>query len=476
MLTGDNGITSNASKSSTANAYYGAEEQVKLAYGAVKTEIMAQTVKNGTYDATTANNTKKLAQIVEKDLSGNKWFIDGTEAGVIKIRYKDTAIDQGAVDSTSNPKVPRQEGKVDYTITLQVQNATLQEDVEEIEDLNESVGNTPVEEQGGAEPTESNLTTDELAGLSNNGITEIAKNDITNNAIKSNDNIRAVITGEVPIPNGFYYVGGTKDDGVVISDNVADSGKGTSHSVAQTLIGNQFVWVPVEDSAKFVRSDWINWSGSGEPSTVESDYKEDASYDHTGKYQNMFDSVISNKGFFVARYEASQGINGYESKQGKTVWTYIAWGDSYWEVGTSGAVYQAISKYTENEYGVTSTLIYGIEWDAILRWMSLDNSLKGYITNSCGIGNYSDGIDVEQNSVALTGSSSSYVIKNIYDLAGNVKELTMETYNDGDYYNKTPRGGYFETSGLSEPVSRRTYTGWNAENCVYGGFRTALYL
>ena len=55
----------------------------------------------------------------------------------------------------------------------------------------------------------------------------------------------------VPIPDGFYYVGGTKEDGVVISDNPIDENKGTSHEVAQMLWGNQFVWIPVEDESKF---------------------------------------------------------------------------------------------------------------------------------------------------------------------------------------------------------------------------------
>ena len=134
MLTGDNGVVTNASKSAVTNAYYGAEEQVTLAYSAIMTQIMSETVKNGTYDATTAKNTKILAQIVEKDLNDkNKWIVDGTEAGVIKIRYIDTRIDQGAIDSTSNPQVPRQEGQVDYVIQLQSQNSNLSTDVSKLE-------------------------------------------------------------------------------------------------------------------------------------------------------------------------------------------------------------------------------------------------------------------------------------------------------------------------------------------------------
>ena len=45
----------------------------------------------------------------------------------------------------------------------------------------------------------------------------------------------------VTIPEGFYYVGGSKTEGIVISDNEADLGKGTSHEVAQTLVGNQLL-------------------------------------------------------------------------------------------------------------------------------------------------------------------------------------------------------------------------------------------
>ena len=51
----------------------------------------------------------------------------------------------------------------------------------------------------------------------------------------------------VPIPEGYYYVGGTKAKGIVISDNVADKelDKG-KENVRRDLAGNQWVWVPVE--------------------------------------------------------------------------------------------------------------------------------------------------------------------------------------------------------------------------------------
>ena len=54
----------------------------------------------------------------------------------------------------------------------------------------------------------------------------------------------------VPIPVGYYYVGGTKNTGVVISDEKSNENKGDAHSVSATLVGNQFVWVPVLQNQK----------------------------------------------------------------------------------------------------------------------------------------------------------------------------------------------------------------------------------
>ena len=56
--------------------------------------------------------------------------------------------------------------------------------------------------------------------------------------------VKALTPDNVPIPGGFYFVGGTKSTGVVISDSSSDEGKG----VDADLVGNQFVWVPVDQN------------------------------------------------------------------------------------------------------------------------------------------------------------------------------------------------------------------------------------
>ena len=104
MLTGNNGILTNSNKAKSTNVTAQAEEQMKLAYMAVRTEIMAQTVDNSSYDATATANMTALGKIVAEDLVGSDTTVTaftGTDKGYqvkvsgskIIIRYYDTSID-----------------------------------------------------------------------------------------------------------------------------------------------------------------------------------------------------------------------------------------------------------------------------------------------------------------------------------------------------------------------------------------------
>ena len=66
----------------------------------------------------------------------------------------------------------------------------------------------------------------------------------TTPTVTAGGNVKEVTSDGVPIPTGFYYVTGTKNTGVVISDNILDENNQEENA------GNQFVWVPVETSPK----------------------------------------------------------------------------------------------------------------------------------------------------------------------------------------------------------------------------------
>ena len=127
--------------------------------------------------------------------------------------------------------------------------------------------------------------------------------------------------------------------------------------------------------------------------------------------------------------------------------------------------------YTGNkntETNVKSTLCYGVQWDAVMNFIDsnyVNGRAEGYVKNSENQGNYT-------RNIAKTGDQETYAIKNIYDMAGNVYEWTMEAYStDG----RVDRGGNYRDSGDRYPASYRNYTVPDGSKDDIG-FRVTLYL
>ena len=261
----------------------------------------------------------------------------------------------------------------------------------------------------------------------------------------------------VTIPKGFYYVGGTKATGIVISDAKADENIYSKEKRADQanipgdgLVGNQFVWVPVENIAEFKR--YPNYIFNGSTVSINSNYEpSQEGYRYSNEveeYNAMMQSVENNHGFYVARYEAGNEGGTLVSKKNVNVWRNIAWGNSMTDIGTTGAVARAKGMYTNKEtHNVTSTLIYGIQWDAIMAW--IDPAYKtstcaedSFVRNSQTRGNYS-------GNIALSGSNENYKVKNIYDLAGNVMEWTMEASLPASDWCRVVRGGSLNYTSIN---------------------------
>ena len=305
------------------------------------------------------------------------------------------------------------------------------------------------------------------------------------------DNTENTVDG-VTIPDGFYYVGGSKEEGIVISDSAEDENKGTSWEVAKTLKGNQFVWVPVEDDSAFKTYEgYYDGDIDSQLENCKEPY-ENGYVNEVDEYNAMKESVLEHDGFYVGRYEAGTASTEERTedsgitddvivKQGANVYNYIGWSDSDDMTNeTGGAVQKAKVFDTENEYtSVTSTLIYGVQWDAIMQWIDQgykneDGTLTSFVADSTGKGNYKE--DENTNSwkgkVTTTGASADYAVKNIYDLAGNVWEWTMESY---DTVYRVYRGGCCYGIGSSFPASSRL-NGLPSSSIDDVGIRLALYV
>ena len=284
----------------------------------------------------------------------------------------------------------------------------------------------------------------------------------------------------VPIPEGYYYVGGTKAKGIVISDNVADKelDKG-KEDVRRDLAGNQWVWVPVETpSSLYTTVDaGVKLSGDtgvkttkytntiisgqtrGLPGSTSTSYfrepdiltdsgLDDTNYATAGfsslanmaenmknDYEEMIASLEKYKGFYIGRYELT--ANG--EKTGATQ-TGITWYEHY-----KNCITLAVGSK------VKTRMIWGLQWDATCNWLS--NSDPAYsITDSSTWGNYTNNTANGAGSKQNTGYSESWKANNIYDFAGNCYEFTQEA--DGTDH-RAGRAGFYNFYGSSSPASSR---------------------
>ncbi len=290
--------------------------------------------------------------------------------------------------------------------------------------------------------------------------------------------------GAVYIPDGFVASGVTgennKEEGLVIYAGT-DSVTTANHSTALTT-RNQFVWVSVENYSQFAREhfgtvDQKWWTGTFVPANGEKEnnmLEVEPITNYSGsdatqlEVNAMYESVKKYKGFYIARYEAANSGGTAISRKNQTAWVNIAWGTAGADANglagipnTAGAVGKARAMY--NTASVKSTLMYGVQWDAVMRWYK-ESGVD--VQDSSSWGNHNSWIEIQ------TGNNETYKKKNIYDIAGNVWEWTMEAYSTSI---RVGCGGSFEHGGTYLSASYRSnfspvYANYDL------GFRPALYV
>ena len=316
----------------------------------------------------------------------------------------------------------------------------------------------------------------------------------------------------VPIPKGFYYVGGNLQTGVVISDNEEDSYEKNKRDMSSyedtvNLVGNQFVWIPCTTS-EYKKCD--TWNGTKQKNGTLANAEWDTTTTKSGLMQ-----IEKYGGFYVARYEAGlaetitefttdqihTGANQVynldgtpQSKAGMVPWIFIDWTHS-----------KANAESMYNNNYVSSGLIVGTQWDVILNIMLKKSEVSASdLVNSNSWGNYLDNsisyngrlAKIDYNSVATlkpfgtkgegktnssgkgdlltTGASSIAEKYHIFDLAGNVWEWTEETsiYATSEQY-RVLRGGSCDSSW---PVCYRHGKNTVKKTSFNVGFRVVLYI
>lgn len=292
------------------------------------------------------------------------------------------------------------------------------------------------------------------------------------------------------LENGLVMIDGNKNEWVWIEvpksifSNVAYTG-GQSITSSE---GDENL-EKIEQTLKNYASDYgyENWNDV---------YYEGCGLESEGQYislkNRMLKSVFDNGGFWIGRYEA--GSNEYLQNENEVKdRDLVIQKDKYTYnfVITEKAQELSETLVTNNER--VSSLMFGIQWDLICKYIETKNIKledgtlvnEYFLThNSKEIGNYSSSkftitsmnaqklnsnesnySAIAQNQVKnanegillTTGASDTNKILNIYDLAGNQFEMTLE-HSKTDEYPTTVRGGQ---SGDAGYLSSHDYVEYN---------------
>lgn len=270
----------------------------------------------------------------------------------------------------------------------------------------------------------------------------------------------------------------TIENGLVITDKVDSEGYS---------IGNEFVWIPVSGESDLERTYFDETTGNptgenpGYDEPYKSGYSDGSGTEEIDEYNEMKSKVLEYNGFYIGRYEVGidsatirKKMFGYADsnmviKKGMAPYNWVPWGNSISDINSNvqvtlmngstievmGAVKLAKSMYNTST-SVVSTLCYGTQWDAMCRYIEDSNRSSE-----------------EKSYVDLTGSVADDNSKNIYDLAGNCDEWTMEAYSRDN--ERLVRGGYYETDTSDASIYTRYHASLN-HGYPGTGFRCALYI
>ena len=275
---------------------------------------------------------------------------------------------------------------------------------------------------------------------------------------------------------------------------------------------NQYVWIPVSEddletiyrvdsNGKYWGITYSNYSTvyqqSGEPAIdlitgYDIDSKLTSYLNGSTRYEYLAEELETNfaktiesirkyGGFYIGRYETGNLSSVVVVEKNNSSSSGQTWYVKYEKCKTLSG---------ENDY-ITTSMIWGSLWDYMLRWLYDEQATTSDGTtltedmiwsDSTNWGNYYDATfdyytaynstSTKSSSVSkyiATGCSEYTKVNNIYDLAGNSAELTLECFSS-KY--RIARGGRYNTS-YNGPVGTRinVYTTQSFEGC-----RAILYI
>ena len=335
------------------------------------------------------------------------------------------------------------------------------------------------------EAAETTAAAQEKEAMERNLLEKELENSLSTPAVEPTDGVK--------IPTGFYYVGGTKASGIVISDNKNDKNKYRNQKVVGTdLLGNQYVWIPcttdsTSSKLQYARTEWgVEVDGNDNSRAIKDEltltdasvtYSDadtanginaDVSKEIVAQIKAEKASVAQYGGYYIGRYEVGKNGDTAVVKYNQTPYAEITWSTAY-----------GLAKKIITNSEVKSYLCSSYAWDTAVNFIQNNSTAKNYATSIEGFnGNWNPQAvkDPSGNVIKPAGTSQQLntglttQFCNIFDMGGNEAEFTTEL-NPGTSETVVLRGGCND----DHPAGYRWDDG---SGCAYvlSGFRATLFL
>ena len=334
------------------------------------------------------------------------------------------------------------------------------------------------------EAAETTAAAQEKEAMERNLLEKELENSLSTPAVEPTDGVK--------IPTGFYYVGGTKASGIVISDNKNDKNKYRNQKVVGTdLLGNQYVWIPcttdsTSSKLQYARTEWgVEVDGADNSRAIKDEltltdasvtYSDsdtanginaDVSKEIVAQIKAEKASVAQYGGYYIGRYEVGKNGDTAVVKYDQTPYAEITWSTAY------GLAKKIITNSEVNSY-----LCSSYAWDTAVNFIQNNSTAKNYATSIEGFnGNWNsqEVKDPSGNVIKPAGTSQQLntglttQFCNIFDMGGNEAEFTTEL-NPGTSETVVLRGGAY--SYYDGPAGYR----WDYRSGANDGFRATLFL
>ena len=271
----------------------------------------------------------------------------------------------------------------------------------------------------------------------------------------------------------------------------------------------RYVWIQVpemvfatsdsETDYEAIEEDLKTYTKDYELDDYEDSYYEGCGIETEEEYDefknNMLSSIYKNKGFWVSQYEIGSNeertIGTSEetislSREGEYPYNYVTVEQA-----------QKIAMSRSNFENYTGSLMFGIQWDLVLKFIESSEvkQKSQIIEDSSSWGNYKNSaFDITKGKYGTTswqdvngtfsksategimlstGITDRNSVLNIYDLAGNMEEWTLENRINGDNPCVTRGGSYLDGENESYVAKRSDKAINNDDSNI--GFRISLY-